>query len=460
MRRLTTILTLAVLATSGPGCATTGRTGTDPDPDATADPDAITVNADATVPDGGPCQAPEVWCEGACVDLQTRPDHCGACTAACSVEALCEGGECTVHLSGNLSGRVSYPDAVVVLDADVAVTAYNGADDVTVCDPGETGCLVLEARSIIVAAGASILGTGRGHGGGGGGGGGTGNSGPASSCSGCTSCTVGSGGPGSAGGQPGDLSVIGAGQSISGAGGDGGGPFGGGGGSSRVSSDADGARDGHSGSPGGYATAGGNGDTTTDESVRLGSGGGGGSGGACAYEPYYSSVGGSGGGGAGNPGGAYIKLLASERVEVLGSLYTAGVANAGGDGGNGTDGQNGGYTCDLTGSGGDGGSAWNAGGSNGGNGVNGYFQAGYNTCIDRQCENGGSHAVSGGDGGDGGAGAGGGILIKAPTVLLEGFIDAAGGQTLANGGTVKIFHQGIAPPTATIAAGRIHLQPY
>ncbi len=455
---------IAALGVCGPSCATSGRTATTGDAavntdGSTTDSDA-TVDADATAPDGGSCSANESWCNGECVDIQSRSDHCGGCDVVCAVEALCQAGDCTVLLSGPLSGRVSYPDEVVVVSADVEVVPYNGADDVTTCDPGETGCLVLEARVIVVNPNAAIIGTGRGYGGGGGGGGGTGNTGPATSCTDCTSCTVGTGGPGQVGGQNGGPGTIGSGRSISGAGGDGGGAYGGDGGNSRVSIGNDGPVNGQNGSAGGYATGGGNGDTTTDESLRLGSGGGGGSGGACSEEAFYSSVGGSGGGGAGNPGGAYVKLLATERVEVLGSVHTAGVNAATGNGGGGTDGQYNNLLCDLAGSGGAGANASNSGSSNGGNGVNGYFQSGYNSCIDRQCENNGSHSVRGGNGGNGGAGAGGGVLLKAPEVLIEGSIDAGGGQSQTNGGTVKIFHQGIAPTTATIAAGRIHLQPY
>ncbi len=350
--------------------------------------------------DGDSCSGGTVPCDGECVDLDTDQEHCGECGVSCSGPAVCTGGECVVSLSGTLSGLISYPDAVVSIDGAVTVTAWNGSDSVDSCEVGETGCLALEGRKIVVAAGVTIDATGKGYGG-----------------------------------------------------------FGGAGGGAVTANSTDGPIAGGSGGAGGYAAAASNGDTTTDHSLRMGSGGGGGSGGASAYEPSYSSVGGSGGGGAGSPGGGCVSLVASERIEIAGAIVTRG-GGLGGNGGSGTDGAFGGYTCDLEGSGGGGGDAAASGSGGGGSGVNGYFASGYNSCIDRQCEDGGSHAVSGGSGGAGGAGAGGGVLLEAPAVSIGGTIDARGAVGAGNGGTVKIFYQGTAPSQTGIQAGRIYSHAY
>ncbi len=482
------------------GCASIGRTGADQD---ALPGDAETSGDGSTVGDAG-CVSPAALCDGDCVDLLSDSDHCGSCTTQCDLttemclagqcvfdcgaEYFCGGtcvdtssdpqncgecdlqcptgincvnGECIVHLDPSISGRVEYPNSTVLIDGDITVQPYNGSDDVTTCDPGETGCLHLVARRIEVASGGTIHAEGAGFGGGGGGGGAPGTTGTSFNCSHvCVSCSAGSGGAGHIGGGNGVNAILGDVQSISGGGGSGGGPHGGVAGAVVISSGSEGTKNGLGGGRGGYAGNGINGDNTTDMSLRLGSGGGGGSGGAAAYEPAYSSVGGSGGGGAGNRGGGYVILEATVEVLIAGTLSTAGRTALSGNGGGGTNGSHGGYTCDLEGSGGDGGNAAAAGSSAGGNGELGYFAAGWNECIERQCENNGSHSVSGGTGGAGGDGAGGGVLIIAPSVILSGTINALGGTATANGGTVKILHQSTAPSTTGVSAGRIYLTTY
>jgi hypothetical protein len=268
---------------------------------------------------------------------------------------------------------------------------------------------------------------------------------------------------GTAGGRPGQPGGLGPGdfESRGGAGGGGGGPFGGAGGAGVSISGDDGPTNGTNGGSGGYAAPSANGDSTTDDSLRMGSGGGGGSGGACAAAGHYSSAGGSGGGGAGNPGGATLRLVATESVVVQGTIDVSGRTGSTGDGRSGTDGSFEGWTCDLSGSGGDGGRARDPGTSSGGAGVTGYFEPGRNECIDRQCEDYDSHGVAGGWGGRGGPGAGGGVLLQAPSLTLSGTIRAlGGGDVTINGGTVKILHRSTTPPLAGISAGRIHTGTY
>jgi len=407
----------------------------------------------------------QVLCDGICVDTKTDSDNCGSCGNQCPNGTNCSDSECVMHLGGTLSGRIDYRGVTVLVDSDVTVTPYNGSDDVTNCNPGETGCLSIVAQKIVVANGVTIRAKGSGYGGGGGGGGGGGNIGPGTNCSSsdtCSHCTLGSGGAGHAGGHNGAAAPQGTnGQSVSGAGGKGGGPFGGAGGTRAVSNSTDGAKNGHNGASGGYAGTTTNDDTSTDESLKMGSGGGGGSGGASAYEHDYSSVGGSGGGGAGNPGGGYVKLVATVEVDIQGTINTSGRKTSTGNGASGTDGRYGGYTCDLGGSGGNGGSAAASGASAGGIGVAGFFQAVYNDCINRNCgDSDQPWSVNGGAGGAGGAGAGGGVLIKAPSITISGNINARGGSSATNGGTVKIFYKGTAPSTSGITAGRTYVTTY
>lgn len=47
------------------------------------------------------CTAPEVACDGECVDLQTDPDHCGACDHVCA-SGICEAAHCVGELSGHI----------------------------------------------------------------------------------------------------------------------------------------------------------------------------------------------------------------------------------------------------------------------------------------------------------------------------------------------------------------------
>ncbi|MFH1436849.1 MAG: hypothetical protein ABIJ56_14170 [Pseudomonadota bacterium] len=407
------------------------------------------------------CPAGTSPCGGTCIDIESNPANCGTCGYVCAPGETCSEGRCSVLLSGELGGLYSYEGKQVIIDATISVRPYNGTDDVTECDAGETGCLEIVAARVIVNEGAAIDAKGKGYGGGGGGGGGPGNSGGPCSDSPCSSCHPGAGGRGSAGGDGGEAGDQVDEKSISGKGGEGGGPFGGGWGDAVTRDNTDGREDGKYGGPGGYDTAGRNADTTVDESLRMGSGGGGGSGGACAHESNYSSVGGSGGGGAGNPGGGYVKIVASELIRVEGGITARGTAVSTGNGEEGDDGYYNGLLCDLSGSGGDGGDADAAGSSRGGNGVEGYFRAGWEDCIERQCENYDSGPVRGGNGGDGGTGAGGGVLLKAPSILITGTINALGGEAAGdNGGTVKIFFQGTEPPTAGISAGRIYTAEY
>ena len=291
---------------------------------------------------------------------------------------------------------------------------------------GGTGWVDITAQTILING--SLDGNHRGYEGGGGGGGGGGG----------RFCTggYGGGGPGgpssggSSGGNPGGNSPVNGQISAAGGhGGGGGGPAGGFAGGGAGLSGGPGNPGGHAGH-GGYAVQGGQGDTTTDTSIRLGSGGGGaggGSGGACGNNCCQESGGGGGGGGAGNPGGAAIGLQGTGSVIINGSVVAVGAAGVRGNGGAGfqhnadwpmTDGGNGGY-------------AYHGGSSAGGGG--GPASGGCPPVFGNP----------GGPGGNGGYGAGGGVRIMslgAQPIALNGHIDVRGGGYLTfNGGTIKMF---------------------
>ena len=309
-----------------------------------------------------------------------------------------------VNLSGTLSGLYSYADQKVVFNGNVTVTAYNGTDDLTSCDTSETGCLQINAGKIVVNSGVSINASASGY-----------------------AATAGpfAGGTGATGGN-GATCCVDEPASCS-AGGTGG-----------------------TGINGGYAVAGGNGDTSSDSSLRMGSGSGsggtGGTGGASdGCDCVGTIAGGSGGSGAaGTRGGGYVSLVASSALSIDGSLITAGVSGSGGSGGGGGNGASAndpGAGYDPCGSCNDHRYAWNVSGG---------------TCDDRWCCH-YFYSGSGGGGGSGGSGAGGGVLLKSPTVTVNSgvTIDALGGGSSAtNGGTVKIFTDSLTN-SGTINRGRL-----
>ncbi len=187
---------------------------------------------------------------------------------------------------------------------------------------------------------------------------------------------------------------------------------------------------------GGYAISGGQGDSTTNELLSMGSGGGGGGGGGAGWKGYYDSpTSGGGGGGAGNRGGGYIKLLSENYIIVRGAIFAKGCANLAGNG-------SAGQTAGFPGSGGSGGVASVVGQSNGGSGgasvVNQSWGAGY--------------------GGHGGSGAGGGVLLNGMYIdLASGIIDTlGGGGNTTNGGTLKIFYND--HHSGTYSTGRTYLK--
>jgi len=298
------------------------------------------------------------------------------------------------------------------------------------------GSVEIHANTISIVGVLTASGRGYGGGGAGGGGGGrsrwAGQSAPGGSGGGGTA----SGASGSTGGTAGNRENGPSGAG--GAGGKGGGTYGGAAVSGGVGvNDGDGG-DGTAGKRGGYAVALGQGDGTTDESLRIGGAGGGSSGGGGGA--YNYSGGGGGGGGAGNRGGGWIKLYATTTLSVTGAIYAKGTDNSTGNGvvGQSTESSQGGY-------GSAGGAASASGGSNGA--IGGWYTPG--------------PGGYGGDGKEGGYGAGGGILLKCGNfeayMNLDGTIDnRGGGNVTTNGGTIKVFYAEGSDVTFTHYQGRYY----
>lgn len=346
------------------------------------------------------------------------------------------GADWTISVATEVAGNHTNIGTFTVNSGITAtLKAYNGAS---------YGTFEVHANTINVIG--TLTASGKGFGGGGAGGGGGG----------CGlwqyhTCYGGAGGPGVAGGSAGVAGTRGpncdhCNGAVGGAGGAGGGSHGGSGGgagSGGVYNGGSGANGGV-GNKGGYATSEGQGDGSVDESLLKGSGGGGAGGaggGSCGQCGGDSAAGGGGGGGgAANRGGGWIKLYATISIAVSGNIYAKGFDNSAGDG---VAGAHGHYAAD----GGAGGNAGSGGSSNGGAGgprdSYGCAYGGY-----------------GGVGGEGGYGAGGGILIKCSNnfegaIDIDGTIDnRGGGNSTANGGTIKIFHPEGSDLTFTHYEGR------
>ena len=202
-------------------------------------------------------------------------------------------------------------------------------------------------------------------------------------------------------------------------------------------------------------------DTTTNESLNMGSGGGSGGGGGGAGGDwdgdctcygdhsylcgcnYAGNIGAGGaGGGAGGAGGGIIKLYSSTNlfVPATGSLLSKGTL-----GGNGVSFTHH-YWKDL------GDNACYKGTSGGSNLFSSSGSGG--AAGDFYCSGG---VLNAGAGGAGGAGAGGGILLSAQNVNIRGTINTLGGSSdVVNGGTLKIFCMNSGSINASLLYGRLY----
>jgi len=58
----------------------------------------------AGMPNATSCVAPQMLCDGTCVDFQTDKSHCGSCTTACAASQACTSGHCECPNLGLLCG--------------------------------------------------------------------------------------------------------------------------------------------------------------------------------------------------------------------------------------------------------------------------------------------------------------------------------------------------------------------
>jgi hypothetical protein len=345
-------------------------------------------------------------------DLCTEDAHCGAgfvCSAGACVtgggvggdDGAGGGGDVTPEVTLEELGRTFAQENAIVTVPDLSLTARSAT---------------VRARQILVIG--RIDGDGAGYSGGGGGGGGA--AGKASEA------VAGRGGASRDGrdGSEGRFTSVGG---DGGRGGVGGGVGAAGGEGGLVG----GLREGSAGTDAAYGTLALGDDACADADApsgepRPGNGGGGGGGGA------GSECAGGGAGGAGAPGGGALRLEATERIVIRGSISLRGLAAAIERGapsgepwcattGNDNCGACQGATPD--GSGGDGASS---SGDSGGGGLGGT------PVVDAE--------PAGSAGGPGGGGSGGTLVLDAPEIVWEpgATVDVGGSLGLQNAGAVHI----------------------
>ena len=94
----------ACLAGDGPDAGTGDDDVKAPTNNNTDDEDTGGGNDGGAGGDGGEgetCELPLLACDGACLDVSSEPDNCGACAHACA-SGICSAGHCTGDLSGHI----------------------------------------------------------------------------------------------------------------------------------------------------------------------------------------------------------------------------------------------------------------------------------------------------------------------------------------------------------------------
>jgi len=403
-----------------------------PSPDAGLD---AFVPADAFTPpdatlDGGPCSdmPGRTFCPGevGCFDLLEDDSHCGSCDVFCVGGRTCNAGACIFESTG--ADGAFRPMASMQLAPGVHhFTVINIPPGVVITTTG-SGVLDLRATGSITVQGTIDVSGGRGAEGinppglytGAGGGGGTGAQFHGlSSRMGCA--LAGAGGEGGSGGNgdgysdacdaPGGMFGGGAGAVWGGGGGGGGGPAGGGGGGGGTYGGTGGAGGAASGEVGGLG-----GMSVIVGSRAHGTAGGGGRapGSYAGGDGAESTLCETSGSWAAGGGGGSIGRLAAEDPTVTATLRAG---SAGGGGGS--------HAL--------GGSSSHGGGGGGGGG--GAVRLSSPMAITISATGrvlavggpGGSVPTAGEESGAGGGGSGGVVALLAPSVTIEGRLDARGG---------------------------------
>ena len=115
---------------SSPDSGTKSDSGTHP-----VDSSTDGVTTDTSVDgDASTCPAPKTVCAGACVDLNTNNENCGACGKACGETTACVGGTCTAV--GCTSDQVACPDGTC---ADLLTDPNHCGDCDTKCGLDSSG---------------------------------------------------------------------------------------------------------------------------------------------------------------------------------------------------------------------------------------------------------------------------------------------------------------------------------
>jgi hypothetical protein len=117
--------------------------------DGDGDGDGTGGDGDGDGDGDGACQGDEMTCDGECVDIMTRDDHCGECDHECQVTgpAGYERGKC---VDGQCTPRWVCAPPSPEVDCTTACQV-NAASSCGECDPGGVYAIQLEGQSCIGA---------------------------------------------------------------------------------------------------------------------------------------------------------------------------------------------------------------------------------------------------------------------------------------------------------------------
>jgi len=112
---------------------------------------------------GETCAPPLVACSGACLDLSTDSNNCGACGHACSAGAVCTAGACSLLDSQTTHpprGDAGAPDAAGPSQGDASSGAPDGGDPATDAASADDGSAASDGGSTPPDGGSTPLDSG------------------------------------------------------------------------------------------------------------------------------------------------------------------------------------------------------------------------------------------------------------------------------------------------------------